>query len=95
MRTVSYVAACVFLTAVTVVLGWGDELVYKTDRPCDLMNLSQSLDEFKQHWRVKCVGVREFADELWSVEGRLVCTALQSIFFPFPTPPLVLGVHRR
>lgn len=89
MRSVSRVAACVFLIAVAAVSGLGHE----TDHQCDLVNNSRSLDEFKQHWNVHCVGIREFEGERWSVEGRLVCAALQSILLPFPTPTLVRGGH--
>jgi len=91
MRSVSRVAACVFLVAVAAVSGLGHE----TDQQCDVVNSSRGLDEFKQHWNVHCVGIRESEGKLWSVEGSLVCTALQSMLWPFPTPPLVRGVHGR
>jgi len=64
-------------------------------RDCEVFNGSESLDEFKQHWRIHCIGTRESPGELWSVEGTLICTALQSILFPWPTPPRMQGVQGR
>jgi len=86
------VACAVFLVASTTLIASTTQYWEHGSPTCRVINASESLDEFEQHWRVHCIGYRESSHpSLWSVEGRLVCTALMSILLPAPAPPQVRG----
>lgn len=80
------------LSCFTLVLAGMPQQFRVTEAPCKVVNASESQDEFKQHWKVHCVGTTALPPLFGlSVTGELVCLARNCVFGRTPTK--VEGIH--